>query len=341
MRATSVLAVAVVFCLALALPRFAICGTYTNFDVPGSTRVIPEGVNNTGQTTGWWSDSAGLNHSFLFQPNGVVTTFDASLGQDTIALSINGPGKIVGYYTGTDKLWHGFLRNLAGEFTTINAPGAGCLGTWALSIDDSGEIAGGYWDSGCESHGFILDSLGNYTTFDIPGNTEVSNTSLNQSGEVAGSYYSTTGNASAPHGFTRDTLGNIVTFDAVAGAYYTVVAGVNASGQIGGEYDPAMNSPSSPYFRDASGNITTFVVSGFYNVTGIEDNGNIVGIYEATNYTYRGWLRNSAGAISSFKNPSAGEGVNRGTYPTCVSGSGDVAGYYVDSKNVKHGFVLH
>jgi hypothetical protein len=341
MRGARGLTFAAMFCLALALPRFATCGTYSNFDVPGSTRVIPQAVNNTGQTTGWWSDSAGLNHSFLFQPDGVVTTFDASLGQDTIALSINGPGKIVGYYTGTDKLWHGFLRNLAGEFTTINAPGAGCLGTWALSINDSGEIAGGYWDSTCAAHAFVRDASGNYTTFDIPGNTEVSNAALNQSGEVAGSYYSTSGNSSAPHGFTRDTLGNIVTFDAVLDDYYTVVASVNATGQIAGYYALAPNAGEYPYFRDASGNITTFSVSGFYYVAGIKDNGDVVGIYEATNYTYRGWLRNSAGAISSFKDPSAGEGLNRGTYPTCVSGSGYVAGYYVDSKKAKHGFVLY
>jgi hypothetical protein len=342
MRIRFSLTVAFLVCLGLTVPQFAVCGTYTNFDVAGSTRMVPTAVNNTGQATGWWTDSALANHGFLFQPDGSVTTFDVSQGTETIPVAINGPGKIVGYYTDTNHLMHGFLRNLAGEYTTINAPGAGCIGTWAESIDDAGEISGGYWDTNCAAHAFARDAAGNYTTFDIvPSMGEVSNSFINPGGEIAGSYYSVSGNSSAPHGFTRDNLGNIVTFDAVSGAYWTEVAGVNSTGQIAGYYAPTMNSASAPYFRDAFGNITIFSVTGFYYVAGITDNGDAVGIYQATNFSYRGWLRNSAGVISSFKDPSAGGRRNQGTYPTCVSANGKVAGYYVDSEKVTHGFVLH
>ncbi len=326
--------IALVVCL--ALPLLA-SNTYTNFDISGAVKIYPYGVNNSGTAAGTYTDSSGLYHGFLFQPNGTVITFDTG-GGFTIPLGINAAGKIAGYYSayGND---HGFLRNLAGGITTLNEPSALCFGTQAMSINDGGQIAGTYWDAtSCQEHGFIRDASGNYTSFDVPNGSAVLSAYLTQSGEIAGSYLL----FNEVFGYTRDTLGNITTFGAPgSGSFDTSVTGVNSTGETTGIYYVVNVTGTQLYLRDAVGNFTTFTVTGWTSTAGIKDSGNIVGGYLDASLTEYGWLRNSAGVVSSFKDPSAGHGFHAGTYPLCVSGNGKVAGYYVDNSLVTHGFVQH
>jgi ABC-type amino acid transport substrate-binding protein len=325
--------------IGIAKPATA-AATYANFSIAGAKVIYPSAVNNTGQACGEYEDSSGVYHGFLFQPNGTITTFDVPNGSYTTPLSINGLGQIVGYYYDSKSIPHGFLRNLAGEFTTLNAPDA-YKGTTPTSINDAGEIAGGYFDASDAAYGFVRDVSGTYTTFSVPNATQIAGALLNQSGQIAGTYVSTEAVGGdicyCEHGYTMDTLGNITTFDG-PGAVATYVAGVNAGGQITGQYTLSIiNLAWQTYFRDASGDITTFSVADWYSTAGIEDNGNVVGAY-LTQGTYYGWQRNSVGEITFFKDPNAG---NKGTLPTCVSGNGKVAGYYIDSGKVVHGFVQH
>jgi hypothetical protein len=327
--------------IGIAQPATA-AATYTNFSIAGATVIYATGVNATGQCTGWYRDASGVDHSFLFQPDGTVITFDVPGSNGTAAMSINGPGKIVGVYFDSGNVQHGFLRNLAGEYTTLNAPGAGALGTTPTSIDDSGEIAGGYFDTSDAAYGFTRDSLGNYTEYSISGNTQVNNALLYGDGEIAGTYTAldTGTNCYCGNGFTRDALGNITTFDG-PGAVDTWVIGVNASGETTGIYELSLSGPYQPYLRDAAGTMTTFSVAGWYYTAGIEDNGNIIGVYRSSNSTYFGWQYSAGGILTSFKDPDAGHMFERGTLPTSVSGNGNIAGFYLDSKGVVHGFVMH
>jgi hypothetical protein len=326
--------------LVLAVSHLSASSTYTNFDVPGATKLYPYGVNNSGAATGTYLDSAGLAHGFLFQPDGTVTTFDTS-GGHTTPLAINGPGKIAGYYTTDATRNHGFLRNLAGGMTTLNEPSALCFGTQAMSLNDAGQIAGVYWDATtCTQHGFLRDALGNYTSFDVPGGDAVLSAYVTQNGEIAGTYASS---VTLLGGYTRDTSGNLTTFAvSVTNAYDTSVNGINASGEITGIYSLLGVTGPQTYVRDAAGNITTFTVNGWTSTAGIKDSGDIVGSYlDSSTLTSYGWLRNTAGTITSFKDPAAGGGFYAGTYPLSVSGNGKVAGYYVDSALKVHGFVQH
>jgi len=88
--------------------------------------------------------------------------------------------------------------------------------------------------------------------------------------------------------------------------------------------------------RDASGNITTFTVSGLALVAGIADTGNVYGMNQTGKD--RGWKYTSAGVVSSYNDPSAG---SKGTFPLCVSSTDKVAGYYWDSQGVVHQFEMH
>jgi len=333
MRTSLAAAVVAAICFTLALPQLAGASTYVSFDVPGSSGTpIPCGINRWGSVTGYYATSAGGYNGFLYAASsGKVTTFSVPGVSRTYALSISSPGWVVGYYNDKAGAHHGFLRNP--QYTTLDVPGAGTMsgqGTQALSINDAGEISGVFWDSNAVEHGFLRDASGNYTTFDVTGGTAVVSASLNQSGEIAGTYYAPPGLTG--HGYVRDAAGTITTFD-VPGALDTYVIGINASGQTTGYYN-VTGSPVGQFFRDAAGDVTTFTVSGYLWTAGIADNGDVYGLFKASG-TDKGWKRSAAGAVTYFKDPNAG---SLGTFPTCVTGNGKVAGYYSDSQGVPHAF---
>src|SRR2546422_37705 len=111
----------------------ALAQSFTTFDAPGAVRVtIPVSVNQTGATTGVYSDARGASHGFLRAPDGTITTFDVpgagtGVSQGTCAQSINDSGAITGWYVdpkGTNGAIHGFLRAPDGTITTFDVPGA-------------------------------------------------------------------------------------------------------------------------------------------------------------------------------------------------------------------------
>ncbi len=327
--------VLILFALALPLPSFA--GTYVTFTVPQAyPAAIPTGINKWGTVTGWYTNISGTDYGFIYQlSSGNVTSFAVGPKvSSTYAMGINDSGWVVGYFQNSTG-WHGFLRNP--KYTQLDAPGAGTgvyQGTYALSINDADEISGVYFDSNSVEHGFIRDASGNYTTFNVPGGANVISAALNQSGEVAGTY--TVGTTSTvPYGYVMDTGGNITTFE-VPDSVETFVSGINASGQVTGYYC-CYESNLQPYFRDQYGNITTFSITGYHSNAGIEDNGNMVGTY-VSGGTDKGWQMTAAGDLTYFKDPSAG---SQGTYSSCVSGDGKIAGYYWDSEGNVHNFVEH
>ena len=181
-------------------------------------------------------------------------------------------------------------------------------------------------------HGFVRDAYGNYTTFDVAGGNAVTSALLSQNGEVAGTY---TDASFLSHGFVRDTLGNITTFDAVVPGGITDGYGINASGEIAGEY--LQSGSYQGFVRDTLGNITTFKISGlpYAGVAGIADNGNVYGVSKTG--SDRGWKYTGAGVVSYFNDPSAGP---KGSSPSSASGNNKAAGVYWDSQGVLHDFYM-
>jgi probable HAF family extracellular repeat protein len=92
-------------------------GTYTTLDDPlaanefnnpfGPTGTIAEGINGAGQIVGYYADSNGDEHGFLYN-GGIYTTIDDPGAFDTTAFGINKNGHVVGVRF--DKFRdHGFL----------------------------------------------------------------------------------------------------------------------------------------------------------------------------------------------------------------------------------------
>jgi probable HAF family extracellular repeat protein len=209
------------------------------------------------------------------------TTIDVPGASLTTAAGINDHGQIVGAYVDSTGQRHGYL-DTNGRFTTIDPPGA--TSAEASGINDRGQIVGFYSDS-TGQHGF-LDTNGTFTTINFPGASATDVTGINDHGQIVGVYEGSTG----PHGFV-DTNGSFTTLELPGTTNGSLLPlGINDRGQIDGLLfqDRGMGGPP-PHglvahgFLDTNGTFTTidFPGAGAADATGINDHGQIVGVYGA------------------------------------------------------------
>jgi hypothetical protein len=83
-------------------------GTFTTFDLQGSSYTLPQAINPAGTIAGYYL--WGGAHGFLRAPGGSFTTFDPQGSTDTQPLAINPAGTIMGLYVDAKGNPHGFLR---------------------------------------------------------------------------------------------------------------------------------------------------------------------------------------------------------------------------------------
>jgi hypothetical protein len=183
----------------------------------------------------------------------------------------------------------------------FDAPGAGTgigQGTYPVTIDAAGNVLGIYSDSTFTAHGFMRAADGTISTFDAPG----------AGSGKAGSFQ----------------------FKIKWG---TFPVAINATGVITGESIDS-NYVTHGFVRSANGTIITFDApgagdkssDGTYPV-GIDDAGNIVGIFNAKNHASgfsRGFVRAPNGTFTTFAVPGA-LSANGGA---SVNSAGDFTGAY-------------
>ena len=70
--------------------------------------------------------------------------------------------------------------------------------------------------------------------------------------------------------------------------------------------------------------------------------GAITGYYLDANNVYHGFLRSPEGKFTTFDAPGANTtpGSYSGTFPVSINDQGAITGYYLDTNNVNHGFLL-
>jgi N-acetylneuraminic acid mutarotase len=313
-------------------------GTITEFDATGAGAgkgqgTLPISMDSAGDVAGMYISADSAYHGFVRTANGTITTFDdpsagtgngMGLTVGTRAMSISagttaGNYTIVGDYKNASSVYYGFIRDSSGNYTTINAAGAGTAayqGTACMAINSVGTIAGRYLDSNSLSHGFARAASGTITEFVAPNAT-------------------TTGN--------------------FHGNYGTIPIGIDTNGDIAGVYTDARNLVHG-FFRTASGAITSFDPPGVATVLGtgsftgtfgfnMDSAGDITGTYTDVEGILHGFLRTvDNGTITSFDAPGAGSSGNmQGTGGVGISinsnGTGvNIAGAYVDTNSVMHGF---
>lgn len=205
----------------------------------------------------------------------------------------------------------------------------------------------------------------NITAFDDPSAGMAAlqgtfGTAINASGEVAGMYSNATG---VVHGLIRDAGGVVTNFDAAgagssppAGSVQgTIPTAIDTAGDVAGVYIDANNGYHG-FLRASDGTITEFDAPGASTAKNrgtaplaINDAGQIVGFYTTGSVsdptsTYHGFLRAADGTFTTIDVPGAGTGESgngrkEGTEAGAVNASGEIAGTYVDSSGIRHGFV--
>jgi len=142
-----------------------VSGTYTTIDYPGAAQTDISGINNLGTMVGYYIDTAGIYHGFIYQ-RGTFTPFNdpyagTAAGQGTEFYGLNDLGVVVGGYFDTSGLFHSFIY-AAGSFVPVNVPGNVTPPSEALvtsgptDINDAGVIVGMYYNSGGLENGFML-----------------------------------------------------------------------------------------------------------------------------------------------------------------------------------------
>jgi uncharacterized membrane protein len=295
------------FLLAIA-PKPLRAETFTTIDFPGAVVTFSNGINNTGQIVGRYADIAGIIHGYLLSGDAFTAlTFPGALLTD--ALGINRSGDIVGFYSLTSstgvKDAHAFLLR-GSNFFSFDFPGA--PDTWAEGINTNGDIVGFYTDisfSLNKRHGFLL-SAGVFTSIDFPGAASTEASRINDLGEIMGRYLSTTDDKWHLYRLTGGSFTGVADFPGAAltaGGAYGHLGGLNSQGDVTSTYcssTPCLNAPSND---TVVAGLHSFLLSeGVYTTIdppaadgslaeGINDTGDIVGIYVDTSERIHGYLR--------------------------------------------------
>jgi hypothetical protein len=145
---------------------------------------------------------------------------------------------------------------------------------------------------------------------------------------------------------------SITIFDAPGagtGAFQgTYAFNIAPSGAIIG-YSRDANNVRHGFIRSRNGSFTSFDAPGAGTAPGqgtrayaINPSGEITGFLTDSSNAAHGFVRSNQGAIIVFDAPGAGTGPGQGTFcfsPLIINPNGAIAGYYVDSSGVRHGFV--
>ena len=315
--------------------------------IPLDTQLIPStrpsavGINDLGQVVGYYYDSSGKAHGFLYSGGSYIPLNDPSGTDTTFAFGINDAGQVVGYYV--DSGTHGFLYSGLPIFpyTTLNGP-SGASGAQASGINDAGQIVGTYFDSSHTPHGFIY-SGGTYTPLNDPSGADGTFAlGINSLGLIVGYYYDS---SHAEHGFLyhKGVLPSYGTLNDPLGADGTVANGINDDGQIVGNYE------------DSSGVYHGFLYyGGFYTtiddalgtegtiLSGINNAGEIAGVYFDSSGTAHSFLATPPPTTTSYTFSTFDDPLSTGTEGTIVSGVANggniLAGNYYDSGGKAYGF---
>jgi hypothetical protein len=310
------------------------------FQVSGANLTTPSSINDSLTVAGSYSTLTGFTGGFVRTASGQITTID--VGQVyTGQLRINAAGEIAGIYEDISGLSRGFVRSAAGSITTFN-PGGPSGSTQVTDINDAGTVVGIYLPTNTDppSQAYLRAADGTITTFTVPGSTSVYPWSINDLGEVTGTYSYDSGDQVG--GFVRSPGGMITTFTYSDGI---VPLAINTAGTTTGWYGPPVgnfagfvagpNETITPFSMPGTGAIDTLYI-------GLNNAGFITGSYTVVvsgspvqgpgEYMY-GFVRTPRGVVSSFGIPGASS-----TTAVAINNSNVVTGWS-DSTLTPGGFI--
>jgi hypothetical protein len=216
---------------------------------PGSVQTQVTGLNDRGDTVGFWSSMNNANqvndNVGFYVRNGAFHSVQFPTGNNANPpvnqlLGINNHEVAVGFYVNAQGSFRGYTYDIRKKtFTRVQVPGA-ATGTQAPSltaaaINNHGDVAGFYANAATgNTDAFVLKN-GQFTDVAYPGASATQALGLNDRDELVGTYTAGT----AMHGFTWTPGGGFKTLDDPNGAGTTVINGVNNAGDLVGFYTDA------------------------------------------------------------------------------------------------------
>jgi hypothetical protein len=218
---------------------------YVSENFPGSVQTQVTGLNNKGDTTGFWVNAKGTNRGFV-EWNGVFAQYvdpktPHTSGTVNQLLGINNAGIAAGFYTDAAGNNHAYTVNQATrQFTALKVPGAS---TQATGINNLGDVVGISTSAAKVTSSWLIHA-GHLTAFQFPGGTDTQAFGVNGKDQIVGSYLDSAG---VMHGFVLTSpLGPVSHWQSIDdpnGIGSTVVNGINNAGDLVGFYtDPAGNT---------------------------------------------------------------------------------------------------
>jgi hypothetical protein len=159
-------------------------GVITTFDVPGSDRTEPVGINAAGQVAGiYWSHGNDFPGGFVRSADEDITTYPG------VPVGINAAGYIAGW--SFIPPYQGFVRFPGGSINSLVLPGTPDVG-----INEAGFIFGNYGFLGPVTGSsrllhlqvYLRSPNGTMTSFGFPGSLKTVATSMNDSNVITGAY---------------------------------------------------------------------------------------------------------------------------------------------------------
>jgi uncharacterized membrane protein len=209
-------------------------GRSRTFRFPGSRSTLAQKINDRGQITGYYSDTADdprENPTAFLLDRGRYTRIAAPGAVTTTAVGINNRTQVVGQYQDANGIFHGYLWH-RGKFRTIDAPGA--VGTSLFDINDRGQMVGVRVEPDGTFRGFVLDR-GRFTTFSAPGAVLTAPGDINNRGRIVG--FTSTDGASARGFLLARGADGPFTPISFPGAPSTLAFGLNDIGTVTGTYN--------------------------------------------------------------------------------------------------------
>jgi hypothetical protein len=215
---------------------------YTSENFPGSVQTQVTGLNNKGDTVGFWANRAGSDFGFV-EWNGSYTSYrDPHTSNATPStnqlLGLNDSGIAVGFYVNNGVAYPDELNQATGIFTTIKHVGIG-KNSFATGINDAGDVVG-YTMGTTGTYGWLLKG-GRVTTYQFPGSLPTMAFGVNRTDTIVGSFTDAAGDT---HGFVlKDPAGPVARWVQVddpnalnTPGNGTTVNGINNAGDLVGFY---------------------------------------------------------------------------------------------------------
>lgn len=258
----------------------------------------------------------------------IIEVIDVPGADFTVLMGLSDNGNLAGTYRLPGETADRGFRRRNGTLEPVLA--AGQPFGQALDINDDARSVGTCPQAFCPANGYQW-YLGGTQSQPLFGASNWRPEGLSERIETTG-YLTMNG---VPSGFVWDTQG--LRLVNVPGALTTNVRNINASGTMVGSFTTGSGGPVAwGSFLSDGQQFTTLNYPGMAETiaTGINDAATVVGFASDNVGAWVGWVRQPDGAYSEFTIPGA-----RVVTPEDINNRGQIAGYFLDSAGVSHGFL--